>query len=323
MRRFLSEVDEHLGTALAADPAVTALFFSAVDPDAAALGLLRVVESARTGDDEDLLEALRGESLESGSGLLPRLATVAGTSDALTDHLVRHPSSALTLRGEGPLLLESPGSGAEALRDVLLHAVGADSDRDVTSPVATRAGQEGVDALRRTYRDHVLQLVADDLGSQSPEAVVDEVCRILSDLAGAAVEAALAIARAELDSEARVRMAVIAMGKCGARELNYVSDVDVVYVHAPGDDAPEDATAPDDEAVRTAEEMVARITEIVGAAGQEPALWELDAALRPEGRSGRLLRTVDEFDAYYDDVAESWEFQALLKSRHLAGDVYL
>ena len=319
--RFLGEVDEHLGTSLASEQAVRGLFSASVDPDAAALGLLRIVESAGTCDDPGLLDALCEEP--SDSGLLRRIVTVTGASEALTDHLVRHPASALGLQGEGPLLLDSPASGAEALRDLLLHAVGADADRDVASPVATCTGQDGVDALRRAYRDEVLRLVADDLGSAEPARVVDEVCRILSDLAGAAVEAALAIARAELDPAVRVRMAVIAMGKCGARELNYVSDVDVVYVHAPGPECPDDSDAPDADGVKTAEEMVARITEIVGAAGREPALWELDAALRPEGKSGRLLRTVDEFDAYYTDVAESWEFQALLKSRHLAGDVFL
>lgn len=318
--RFLGEVDEHLGTSFATRGDVAALVSATVDPDAAALGLLRIVESARAREDRDFLSALTDAD---ATGMLARLLTVTGASEALTDHLVRHPDSALGLRGEGALLLDSPSSGAEALRDALLRSVGADPDRDVSAPVARRTGEDGIDALRRAYRDEVLRLVADDLGAEEPEAVVDEVSRILSDLAGAAVEAALAVARAELDPEARVRMAVIAMGKCGARELNYVSDVDVVYVHAPPADAPDTAAAPDEDTARLAEDMVARTTEAVSAAGREPGLWELDAALRPEGKSGRLLRTVDEFDAYYRDVAESWEFQALLKARPLAGDMHL
>ena len=319
--RFLGEVDEHLGTDLAAQSEVVARIEAAVDPDASALGLLRIVEAAVSADSRELLDVLADP--EHRSALLPRLLTITGASEALTDHVVRHPDSALALMGEGHLSLDVPGTAAEVLRDTLLHAVDADPDRQIVAPVARVTGEEGIDALRRAYRDEVLRLAADDLEAPAPEAVVDEVSRVLSDLAGAAVEAALAIARAELDPQARVRMAVVAMGKCGARELNYVSDVDVVYVHAPPADAPDDAEAPDEEAVRTAEAMVARITEIVGAPGREPALWELDAALRPEGKSGRLLRTVDEFDAYYRDVAESWEFQALLKARPIAGDVVL
>lgn len=319
--RFLGEIDSHLGTEFAGRSDVTALVSAAVDPDAAALGLLRIVESARAGEDGGLLRALKDD--HAAVGMLPRLIAVTGASEALTDHLVRHPETALGLVGDDPLLLGSPASGAEALRDMLLEAVGADSDRNVSAPVANRTGEDGVDALRRAYLDAVLRLVADDLGAPDPEAVVDEVSRILSDLAGAAVEAALAVARAELDPQARIRMAVIAMGKCGARELNYVSDVDVVYVHAPPADAPDDAEAPDEDAARLAEEMVTRITEAVSAAGREPGLWELDAALRPEGKSGRLLRTVEEFDVYYREVAESWEFQALLKARPLAGDMHL
>ena len=319
--RFLGEVDSLLGTDLAQQSAITDRVDAAVDPDAAALGLLRIVESAVTAQAEELLAVLRDP--DGRHVLLQRLLTVAGASEALTDHVVRHPDSALALREEGLLALDVPDTAAEALRDALLEAVGADPDRQVAAPVAAITGEEGIDALRRAYRDVVLRLAADDLEVPAPEAVVDEVSRVLSDLAGAAVEAALAIARAELDPTARVRMAVIAMGKCGARELNYVSDVDVVYAHAPTADAPADAEAPDEDAVRVAESMVARITEIVGAPGREPALWELDAALRPEGKSGRLLRTVEEFDAYYQDVAESWEFQALLKARPIAGDVVL
>lgn len=318
--RFLEETDAHLGTDFAGRPDVADWIDASVDPDASALGLLRIVEAALAAHDEEFLAALRAGGEQ---GLLRRLVTITGLSEALTDHAVRHPDSVLGLAGDDPLVLESPDSAAEALRDQLLAAVGADPDRRIEAPVATVTGEEGSDALRRAYRDVVLRLAADDLTAPAPEVVVDEVSRVLSDLAGAAVEGALAIARAELDPEARVRLSIIAMGKCGARELNYVSDVDVVYVHAPGPVEPEGAEAPGEEAVRTAETMVTRVTEIVGAPGREPALWELDAALRPEGKSGRLLRTVEEFDAYYADVAESWEFQALLKARPIAGDIVL
>jgi [glutamine synthetase] adenylyltransferase / [glutamine synthetase]-adenylyl-L-tyrosine phosphorylase len=97
---------------------------------------------------------------------------------------------------------------------------------------------------------------------------------------------------------------VIAMGKCGARELNYVSDVDVIFV---ADDA--DATA-----IRLAGETMRF-------AGD--AFFEVDAALRPEGKHGQLVRTLDSHIAYYQRWAKTWEFQALMKARPAAGDAEL
>src|SRR5699024_469842 len=121
----------------------------------------------------------------------------------------------------------------------------------------------------------------------------------------------LAIARAELDGAGDIRLAVIALGKTGARELNYVSDVDVVFVldSAAGEDCRHLAT-----------ELAQRMRSILSDAGAEPALWEVDTALRPEGKAGALVRTLSEFEHYYADIAQNWEFQALLKARPVAGD---
>ncbi|WP_245579761.1 bifunctional [glutamine synthetase] adenylyltransferase/[glutamine synthetase]-adenylyl-L-tyrosine phosphorylase [Brevibacterium album] len=311
-RTFLREADALLGTTLDAAADEQGLLGTLADAEAAALGLLRLAEAVAAENPPGVREALAaaGTSAPEGLGLLPRLLQVTGASDALTDHLVRHPESVLRLVGHGPLLLHGGASAPEALRAALVAAVG------------DLIGEDAVTALRRSYRDHVLELVADDLLAPEPVEIVDEVSRVLSDLAAAAIEAGLTIARAELDPAGAVGIAVIAMGKCGAGELNYVSDVDVVYVHA-GAGGPHDPEPPGEEATRTAESMVARLTEIIGGPAAEPALWELDAALRPEGRAGRLLRTVDEFEAYYTAVAESWEFQALLKARPVAGDAEL
>ena len=84
------------------------------------------------------------------------------------------------------------------------------------------------------------------------------------------------------------------MGKCGARELNYVSDVDVIFV---GENA-------DPVTTRVAGEMMRLASE---------AFFEVDAALRPEGKAGALVRTLDSHVAYYQRWAKTWEFQALLE----------
>ena len=127
----------------------------------------------------------------------------------------------------------------------------------------------------------------------------------LSDLADAALDAALQVASARVCKDAEApRLAVIAMGKCGARELNYVSDVDVIFVG------------------ENAEPMITRVAgEMMRLASE--AFFEVDAALRPEGKAGALVRTLDSHIAYYQRWAKTWEFQALLKARPCVGDAEL
>ncbi|MDN5548591.1 MAG: bifunctional [glutamine synthetase] adenylyltransferase/[glutamine synthetase]-adenylyl-L-tyrosine phosphorylase, partial [Rhodococcus sp. (in: high G+C Gram-positive bacteria)] len=115
---------------------------------------------------------------------------------------------------------------------------------------------------------------------------------------------AVAVATACPDKPCPTRLAVIAMGKCGARELNYVSDVDVVFVAEPAD-----ATAS-----RVAGEMMR-----IGTS----AFFEVDAALRPEGKRGELVRSLESHITYYKRWAKTWEFQALLKARPMTGDMEL
>ena len=139
----------------------------------------------------------------------------------------------------------------------------------------------------------------------------------LSDLAAGALEGALAIARREVLEEARFRpeeieateLAIIAMGKCGARELNYVSDVDVIYVVA-GDG---------DNVIEIGTRLATKLARIISEPSLEPGLWQVDPNLRPEGKSGALVRRLDAHLSYYQKWAEDWEFQALLKARFVAG----
>ena len=163
--------------------------------------------------------------------------------------------------------------------------------------------------LRGLYRDQLLILAALDLAPTVENEPVLRFATIgahLSDLADAALDAALQIAVANVckDGAPPPRLAVIAMGKCGARELNYVSDVDVIFV---GEDSGPITT-------RVAGEMM-RL-----ASG---AFFDVDAGLRPEGKQGALVRTMDSHIAYYQRWAKTWEFQALLKARPAVGDAEL
>ena len=109
--------------------------------------------------------------------------------------------------------------------------MGADADDPVTGTGGTRAkvtGPEAVTALRDAYRRELIAIAGRDLVGDLDLRVVTE---LLADLAGHTLQAALAVAAAGLpDDAAPCRLAVIAMGKTGSRELNYVSDVDVVFV---------------------------------------------------------------------------------------------
>jgi [glutamine synthetase] adenylyltransferase / [glutamine synthetase]-adenylyl-L-tyrosine phosphorylase len=299
-RRLLTE-DLGLDPDGADAPLVEALA-TAADPDLALSTL------ARLAPGEELSAALRSDA-----GLRDRLITVLGVSAALGDHLARHPEDWRVLAG--PRALARP-SAARLTAD-LLAAVGADPG--AADPVSDpgRAAGDPVTELRRAYRRRLLHLAARDLTGADPLALVmDE----LADLATAALTAALAVARAQLPAGAEpARLAVIAMGKGGAQELNYASDVDVIFVGAPVAGGSGDETA----ALRTATLLARGVIRVCSQSSAEGALFPVDPNLRPEGRNGPLVRTVASHRAYYARWAKTWEFQALLKARLAAGDITL
>ena len=199
------------------------------------------------------------------------------------------------------------------VRAELLVAVGADPEADV--PVAELTGPAGWDAMRRAYRRRLLRIAATDLTSPDPLSRMPGVAAALADLAAAALESALSLARAELDDHGvGVRLAVLGMGKCGGRELNYVSDVDVIYVAEPADGVDES------HALAVGARLATGLARACANPSGEPALWPVDAALRPEGKNGPLVRTLASHQAYYERWARTWEYQALLKARPVAGD---
>ena len=295
---------------LRTDPLVTATA-TAADPDLALAGLARLFGAAAAPDA--LRAALRAEQ-----DFRDRLTAVLGVSAGLADHLARHPEDAEILRGA----ISRPE--AADLRADLLGAVGADpgdagsgdaGSADPDGPVA--AGREPTAALAAAYRRRLLHLTARDL---TGAATVDEVGEELADIAAAVLEAALAVARAELPGmpdAAPCRLAVVAMGKCGGRELNYASDVDVIFVAEPVKD--EDETA----ALATASRLAAGLIGVCARSTPEGSIFPVDPNLRPEGRAGPLVRTLASHLAYYERWAKTWEFQALLKARPVAGDIPL
>ncbi|MEE9097830.1 bifunctional [glutamine synthetase] adenylyltransferase/[glutamine synthetase]-adenylyl-L-tyrosine phosphorylase [Pseudarthrobacter phenanthrenivorans] len=280
----------------------------AASPDTALQSLVRLIEKHPQLRD---LAAAEPETSEP-------MYRVLGASEALGEFLIRHPEhlEAFRVRASPEPLPADP----QRLRATLLQSVGADPR--AARPVAAATGVDAYAALRTAYRRGLVDLAVKDLCAADPLDFLPSVGGELADLAAAAIEAALAVSRAEATEQhsaadvADVGLAVIGMGKCGARELNYISDVDVIYVVDPG--SLEDAHA---NTIGTA--LASGISRAISSVAREPGLWEVDANLRPEGKSGPLVRTLASHQTYYARWAESWEFQALLKARTIAGDAAL
>ena len=242
------------------------------------------------------------KSMATNEAAFGRLCKVLGASSGLFEFLTREPSS-LELFLQEPALPTAQSSLAALTKAAV-----------------------SVSSIRVAYRQQLLKIAIYDVSSKDPVGAVSAVAEALADLAAAAIEAGLILARIELSDQANTvnfpkadvdntRIAVIGMGKCGARELNYISDVDVIYVAEPVSGSIEI-----DRALEIATKVCSRMMRIMDQPDSEPALWQVDANLRPEGKAGALVRSLDSHKTYYERWAESWEFQALLKARPIAGD---
>ncbi|PZT74752.1 MULTISPECIES: bifunctional [glutamine synthetase] adenylyltransferase/[glutamine synthetase]-adenylyl-L-tyrosine phosphorylase [unclassified Streptomyces] len=270
------------------DPVLLEALGATADPDLALRGLVRLAEAEEAGERQILLD-----TLVTAKPLRDRLLGVLGASEALGDHLARHPR-------DWQVLVTYEAAD--------LHPGIAEFEREL-------AGAGDPDALRVGYRRCLLSIAARDVCGTTDVA---EVAAELADLATATLRAALRIASAAApDDAAQSRLAVIAMGKCGGHELNYVSDVDVIFVAEPADGAEEN------KAMQAATRLAAHLMRICSDTTVEGTIWPVDANLRPEGRNGPLVRTLSSHLAYYQRWAKTWEFQALLKARPVAGDAAL
>jgi glutamate-ammonia-ligase adenylyltransferase len=162
--------------------------------------------------------------------------------------------------------------------------------------MARAASPEGVAELRLFKRRRLAEIAARDLAGEAP---IEEVCRALADLAASVLQAALELMGAAED------VAVIGMGKLGGRELNYASDIDLMFA-AGGD-------------VSAGTQAAERLLEQLGGFSEQGQAYRIDLNLRPEGRSGVLVRSVDAYLEYYRRWAQPWEHQALIKARSVAG----
>ena len=280
----------------------------AADPDGALGALVRI---ARRDAD-----AVR-DALANAAATVWRLL---GASSGFAEFYLRHPRELDDLTGAGGGL-----PSTQELRSELLDAVGADAEG-----FAQTGDESAWVALRVRYRRMLARIAAFDLSVPDAVDVLAPVAAALADAAGAALEASLCVARtrvaggsvgAGLFPHAHVmgtQLAIIGMGKTGARELNYVSDVDVIFVGGADQSIIEDVG--ESRAIDIATRLAVQTMRGISGIEIEPPLWEVDANLRPEGKQGALVRSLESHVSYYDRWAKSWEFQALLKARPIAGD---
>src|ERR671915_261735 len=151
--------------------------------------------------------------------------------------------------------------------------------------------------LRLERRRRLAEIAARDLASGLS---LEEVGAALADVADACLAAALQ------ELGASQSLAIIGMGKLGGRELNYSSDIDLMFV-ADGD-------------IEAATAGAESILRALGEFSPQGQAYRIDVDLRPEGRSGALVRSIDGFLEYYRRWAHAWEFQALIKARTSAGN---
>ena len=269
------------------------------NPDQALIYLLRISEVAK-GSVERLM--LSGD-------LLP-LLRVLGASSALGDFLLRC-HEALEVFSHGARIRTRSGY-QELFGEQMKLRWSSSADQLVT-------------ALRQSYRIALLEIINFDLVQEEPTEQLATVAKALADIASVALDWALVIARWELsntndygqfDAEKveNTKLAIIGMGKCGAGELNYISDVDVIFVA-------ENSASESNLEIET--KLATRLMRVMDQVNPEPALWQVDANLRPEGRSGALVRTLESHVNYYQRWASNWEFQALIKATPIAGDIEL
>jgi glutamate-ammonia-ligase adenylyltransferase len=281
-------------------PMLLSEFADAPEPDRGLLNYRHVSE--KLGSTPWYLRLLRD-----GGPVARRLARVLSLSRYATDLLIRDPE-ALRLLADDAELQPRP-------RDTLIEGFAAAADRHGDPDKA-------ITAIRALRRRELFRLACADIlsraGTMAPARPldVDDVGIALSDVTDATLGAALRVSRRVHPAPAGMRFAIIGMGRLGGYEMSYPSDADVMFVYAPpGDAREEDATAA---AHAIAEDLRRRLS----APAPDPALG-VDADLRPEGRQGPLVRSLNAYAQYYARWSRVWEAQALLRARLVAGDADL
>ncbi|NOY30410.1 MAG: bifunctional [glutamate--ammonia ligase]-adenylyl-L-tyrosine phosphorylase/[glutamate--ammonia-ligase] adenylyltransferase, partial [Planctomycetes bacterium] len=273
------------------------------DPDMALNSLERFLLAARS-------PLAMAAFFERDPQALPNLLLILNSSQHLSDQLCSDPESYDLLRMT---------DGQPVAREVLVD--------ELMSGVRSLSNEEDVlAALRQFKRRETLRIAYGDIVKELPVA---QVARQISYVADAVVEAALDFATRVVKekrpwaggNEAHLpRFVVLALGKLGGLELNYSSDIDLVFLYQPKEESDVDrALAAQDFAVRVSQQLIRLLAEPT----ELGFAYRVDMRLRPEGRQGPICSSVEHAAAYYDNRGRTWERQAYVKARPIAGDLPL
>lgn len=194
-------------------------------------------------------------------------------------------------------------------------------ERELSAQLASAEDlEQGLDVLRRYRHEEFLRIGLHDVQGAVHHAEVSEQ---LSALAEALLVAARAIAlderRALYGAPAGLDLAVVAMGKLGGRELNYHSDLDLIFVYGPsgseGDPGAGCRIGPHEFFAKVAQLLLSNLQ----IATREGYVYKIDTRLRPSGNAGALVTSLDGFARYHESSSAVWERQALIRARPVAG----
>jgi glutamate-ammonia-ligase adenylyltransferase len=290
---------------------------SCADPRRAARGVAQLRQTATGG----FLNKLSAEQARI-------LAAVLGGSQALSELLLAHPDWLPPLLE--PDSLHSPPR-EQGLRRQIDHWL---------KPMLQRNDYEAAFACLRQFKQReMLRIAARDLGRLADAL---QITREISMVADVALDAVCRLCRQSLtqrlgqpfhlDASGRwqeSQFSVLGLGKLGGHELNYSSDVDVLFVYSEEGNVFKSPPRPDEQTgkglsnhqffTRLAEKYIAEIAQMT----PDGSLFRIDLRLRPEGKAGPLVRSLESYENYYAEWGQTWERMMLIKARPVAGDAAL
>jgi glutamate-ammonia-ligase adenylyltransferase len=282
----------------ALEPALFREVAKAADPDRALAAMANLIASI--GARSSFLALLRENPLT-----LRTLIGLFGTSEYLTHVFLRRPELLDSLvRAD---LVQVRKGRAEMLAELTARLAEA------------REFEDRLDILRRYRVEEFLRIGIND--SNGLLAVM-EVTEQLTNLAEVCLIGAHDVARSALMEQLRLarapgRLAIIGMGKLGAGELNYNSDLDLVFLYEPLEEG-------ENEGVLAAQEfftkLAQRLISVLQVQTREGYVYKIDTRLRPSGRSGSLVSSLAAFLRYHETSSQLWERQALIKARVIVAE---
>jgi glutamate-ammonia-ligase adenylyltransferase len=224
--------------------------------------------------------------LRDSSGAAERLMKVLSSSSFIARLLEHIPDSSAWF-GDG-----------DALNPLSLEKL----SQEMTAVIERASYDDAAELLRQIRRREVLRIA---IGAVLGNLSLSQISAGLSDLVDSYLLTALSLAKRELNSE--MNFGIVAMGRWGGREIGFGSDADAMFVYQ----------STQNDAQLEAEKIASLIMSLTKDSLLE---FEIDLGLRPEGKNGPRVRSIESYQAYYEKWADTWEFQALLRARIIGSD---